>query len=63
MQVKLTLMLAAIAVPINTVFGVSVALLIARNRFWGRSLLITVLDLPFSISPVVTGAAQCWQGL
>ena len=56
LQVKLTLLLAGIAVPINTVFGVSIALVIARRRFWGRSALITMLDLPFSISPVVTGA-------
>ena len=49
-------MLAGIAVPINTVFGVTIGLVIARRRFWGRAALITLLDLPFSISPVVTGA-------
>ena len=57
LQVKLTLMLAAIAVPINTVWGVSCALLIARNEFPGKLFLSALLDLPFSISPVVTG--QC----
>lgn len=46
---------AAIAVPINTAFGIAAALLIARSNFRGKSLMLTVLDLPFSISPVVTG--------
>jgi len=54
--VKLTLSLAAIAVPVNTAFGVAAALQIARGGdFWGKALLLTALDLPFSISPVVTG--------
>lgn len=53
--VQLTLALAAVAVPINTLFGISVALLIARNNFPGKLLLMAILDLPFSISPVVTG--------
>lgn len=52
---KLTLSLAAVAVPINTLFGISVALLIARNEFRGKTFLMAILDLPFSISPVVTG--------
>lgn len=54
-QVKLTLALAAVAVPINTLFGISAALLIARNNFPGKTVLLAILDLPFSISPVVTG--------
>ena len=52
---KLTLALAAVAVPLNTVFGVVAALLITRNDFPGKVLLLSLLDLPFSISPVVTG--------
>lgn len=53
--VKLTLIATAIAVPINTVFGLCAAWLIARNRFRGRTLLLSIIDLPFSISPVVAG--------
>lgn len=53
--VKMTLLLAAVAVPINTVFGVSAAIFLARNDFRGKEFLIALLDLPFSISPVVTG--------
>lgn len=52
---KLTLIVAAIAVPVNTIFGLCAATAIARNRFPGRALLISVIDLPFSISPVVAG--------
>ena len=54
-QVKMTLLLAAVAVPINTVFGITCALLIARNEFPGKLIMTSMLDLPFSISPVVTG--------
>jgi sulfate transport system permease protein len=53
--VKLTSIATAIAVPINTVFGLCAAWLIARNRFRGRTLLLSIIDLPFSISPVVAG--------
>lgn len=53
---RLTLLMAVIAVPINTVFGLCAAWAIARNpRFPGRTLLISVIDLPFSVSPVVAG--------
>lgn len=52
---RLTLTAAAIAVPLNLVFGLSAAWLIARFRFAGRSLLITLIDLPFSVSPVIAG--------
>ena len=55
MQVKLTLLLAAVAVPINTAFGVTFAILLVRSEFWGKTLVMSMLDLPFSISPVVTG--------
>ena len=53
--VKLTFIIAAIAVPINTVFGLCVAWVIARKRFPGRALVISILDIPFSVSPVVAG--------
>lgn len=53
--IKLTLLMAAIAVPINTVFGICAALVLARKRFPGRTLLLSIIDLPFSISPVVAG--------
>jgi sulfate transport system permease protein len=53
--VQLTLTVAAIAVPMNLVFGVAAAWAIAKFRFRGKSLLITLIDLPFSISPVVAG--------
>ncbi|MGL5804956.1 MAG: sulfate ABC transporter permease subunit CysW [Xenococcaceae cyanobacterium] len=53
--VKLTLIIAAIAVPLNTIFGLCAAWVIARNQFKGRALLMSIIDLPFSISPVVAG--------
>jgi sulfate transport system permease protein len=52
---KLTLTVAAIAVPLNAVFGVAAAWLIAKFDFKGKSALLTLIDLPFSISPVVSG--------
>ncbi|NMG21672.1 sulfate ABC transporter permease subunit CysW [Brasilonema bromeliae] len=51
----LTLILAVITVPINTVFGLCAAWAIARRQFPGRALLLSIIDLPFSISPVVAG--------
>jgi sulfate transport system permease protein len=55
--IKLTLITALIAVPINTVFGLCAAWAIAKHDFRGKSLLITLIDLPFSVSPVVAGLA------
>jgi len=52
---RLTLLAAAIAVPLNLVFGVAAAWAIAKFDFVGKSLLITLIDLPFSVSPVVSG--------
>jgi sulfate transport system permease protein len=52
---RLTLTVAAIAVPLNAVFGVAAAWLIARFEFRGKNVLLTLIDLPFSISPVVSG--------
>lgn len=53
----LSIELAAIAVPLNTVFGIGVAILLERHRFRGRALLGLIIDLPFAISPVVVGLA------
>jgi len=53
--IQLTLLVAAIAVPLNTVFGVAAAWAITKFEFWGKSALVTLIDLPFSISPVVSG--------
>ncbi|HEU4616917.1 MAG TPA: sulfate ABC transporter permease subunit CysW [Gammaproteobacteria bacterium] len=67
--IRLTLMTAAIAVPLNTVFGVAAAWAIAKFDFRGKQLLTTFIDLPFSVSPVVAGlvfvllfGAQGWLG-
>ncbi len=67
--VKLTLLAAVISVPLNLVFGVSAAWAITKHDFRGKQLLITLIDLPFSVSPVVAGliyvlifGAQGWFG-
>ncbi|MBD2310499.1 sulfate ABC transporter permease subunit CysW [Desertifilum sp. FACHB-1129] len=52
---QLTLIIAAIVVPVNTIFGLCAAWAIARHQFPGRALAISIIDLPFSISPVVAG--------
>jgi sulfate/thiosulfate transport system permease protein len=54
-SIKLTLITAAIVVPFNTVFGVAAAWLISRYRFPGKNLLISLIDIPFSVSPVISG--------
>jgi len=53
--IKLTLLVAAIAVPLNTVFGIVASWAIAKHDFSGKALLISLIDLPFSVSPVVSG--------
>jgi sulfate transport system permease protein len=53
--IKLTLLVAAIAVPANLVFGVAASWLITKFEFRGKSLLTTLIDLPFSVSPVTSG--------
>ena len=53
--IRLTLIVAAIAVPLNMIFGIAASWAIAKFEFPGKSLLITLIDLPFSISPVVSG--------
>lgn len=67
--IKLTLTAALIAVPLNVVFGVSAAWAIAKFEFRGKALLVTLIDLPFSVSPVIAGlcyvlvfGAQGWMG-
>jgi sulfate transport system permease protein len=52
---KLTLIVAVIAVPFNTFFGVAAAWAIAKFNFRGKSLLITIIDIPFAVSPVIAG--------
>lgn len=68
--VKLTLLAAAISVPLNCVFGVCAAWAIAKFDFRGKNILLTLIDLPFSVSPVISGmiyvlvfGAQGWLGL
>lgn len=53
--IRLTLIVAALAVPLNAVFGISAAWFITKYDFRGKALLITLIDLPFSVSPVVAG--------
>jgi len=52
---RLTLMTAAIAVPLNTLFGVAAAWAIAKFQFRGKNALVTLIDLPFAVSPVISG--------
>jgi sulfate transport system permease protein len=54
-SIRLTLLVAAIVVPLNTVFGVAAAWCIAKFEFRGKSLLLTLIDLPLAVSPVVSG--------
>jgi sulfate transport system permease protein len=67
--IRLTLTTAAIVVPLNTIFGVAAAWAIAKFDFRGKQMLITLIDLPFSVSPVIAGlvfvllfGAQGWFG-
>lgn len=53
--IRLTLVVAAISVPLNAVFGVAAAWAIAKFQFKGKSVLLALIDLPFSISPVISG--------
>jgi sulfate/thiosulfate transport system permease protein len=54
---ELSLVVVAIVVPLNVVFGIPTALVLARNKFRGKSVLQSVIDLPFAVSPVVVGVA------
>jgi sulfate/thiosulfate transport system permease protein len=67
--IRLTLLTAAIVVPVNTIFGIAAAWAIAKFDFRGKQFLITLIDLPFSVSPVIAGlvfvllfGAQGWFG-
>ncbi|EOE2906779.1 TPA: sulfate ABC transporter permease subunit CysW [Acinetobacter baumannii] len=67
--VKLTLLTAAIAVPINVIFGVAAAWAVSKFQFKGKAILTTIIDMPFSVSPVIAGlmivlifGAQGWLG-
>jgi len=67
--IRLTLLTAAVVVPVNTIFGICAAWAIAKFEFMGKSLLITLIDLPFAVSPVIAGlvfvllfGAQGWFG-
>lgn len=67
--VKLTLLTAAIAVPLNVIFGVAAAWAVAKFEFRGKSILTTIIDMPFSVSPVIAGlmlvlifGSQGWMG-
>jgi len=68
--IRLTLLTAGIAVPLNCIFGVAAAWAIAKFDFRGKNILLTMIDLPFSVSPVIAGliyvlvfGAQGWLGL
>src|ERR1700759_3017322 len=54
---NLSLLVLAIVLPLNVIFGTTVSLLLARNRFRGKGVLQTILDLPFSVSPIIVGVA------
>lgn len=67
--IRLTLLTVAIAVPINTLFGIAAAWAITKHRFRGKQFLTTLIDLPFAVSPIVAGliylllyGAQGWWG-
>jgi len=67
--IRLTLLVATIVVPLNFAFGMAAAWVIAKYDFWGKSVLLTLIDLPFSVSPVISGlifvllfGAQGWLG-
>jgi sulfate/thiosulfate transport system permease protein len=68
-SIRLTLIVAAIAVPLNTIFGIAAAWAIAKFDFRGKTALVTLIEVPFSVSPVVSGlvfvlifGAQGWLG-
>ena len=67
--IRLTVLAAAIAVPLNLIFGVAAAWAIAKFEFFGKNVLITLIDLPFAVSPVISGmifvllfGMQGWMG-
>src|SRR5258708_17179329 len=67
--IKLTLLTAAVVVPLNLIFGLAASWLLTRFEFRGKNLLMTLIDLPFAVSPVIAGmifvllfGAQVWFG-
>jgi len=54
---NLSLLVVGVVVPLNVVFGVTISLLLARNRFRGRGVLQAIIDLPFAVSPIIVGVA------
>ncbi|BCO35366.1 sulfate ABC transporter permease subunit CysW [Mycobacterium heckeshornense] len=54
---QLSLLVVAIVVPLNVIFGIPTALVLARNKFRGKGLLQAIIDLPFAVSPVIVGVA------
>lgn len=66
---NLSLLVVAIVVPLNVIFGVPTALVLARNKFRGKGVLQAIIDLPFAVSPVIVGvalivlwgSAACWD--
>ncbi|HWO99578.1 MAG TPA: sulfate ABC transporter permease subunit CysW [Methylococcus sp.] len=62
--IKLTLLVAVIAVPLNSLFGLAAAWAVAKFEFRGKQLLVTLIDLPFSVSPVISGLIYVlWFGM
>ena len=68
--IRLTLLTAVIVVPLNTLFGICAAWAIAKFEFRGKAILITLIDLPFAVSPIISGlvyvllfGAQGWFGV
>lgn len=54
-SIQLTLLMVAVAVPLNTIFGVGCAILLVRRRWWGNGVIDAIINLPFAISPIVIG--------
>jgi sulfate transport system permease protein len=55
--IRLTLLVASIAVPLNVIFGIAAAWAVSKFNFWGKTILITLIDIPFAVSPVIAGLA------
>ena len=53
--IKLTLLVAVIVVPLNTIFGIAAAWLVTKFHFKGKQLLLSLIELPFAVSPVIAG--------
>ena len=60
LAIRLTVLTALIVLPLNVIFGVAAAWLIARYRFFGRRALLIIIEAPFAISPIVAGLWRLW---